>query len=227
MFAFSPRRWALALVCLLSLQACVAPLLMLSPQSQLLWALLKPLVGLDPNQVNLLEQPMIKSRLEPMLGEHYGTAVKMLQTANELQQEGPLFYMVSRYTPVPEMAEKAGFVWNSETNQMAVMLIQGDVTQVFAEPLQQAVKDKVGEVAPSWPAELVDYASPERLQQKAIEKATNAVTDTVTQGVNQGVTQGIDKAMGDSAPAGVKQALTNQVTSDANKEINKATGTVK
>ncbi|WP_372870221.1 hypothetical protein [Shewanella sp.] len=220
---FLLRPLALSLVCLLFLQACVAPMLLLSPQSQLLWAVLKPLVGLDPNQVNLLEQPMIKSRLEPMLGEHYGTAVKLLQTANELQQEGPLFYMVSRYTPVPEMAEKAGFVWNSDTNQMAVMLIKGDVTQVFAEPLQQAVKDKMGEVAPSWPAELAEYSSPERLQQKVLEKATQAVTESVT----QGVTQGVDKALGENTPASVKQAITNQVTNDLSKEVDKAAGTVK
>ncbi|ABL98975.1 hypothetical protein SHAM105786_07565 [Shewanella amazonensis] len=158
MLSHSFRPWATALLCTLFLQACVAPMLLLSPQSQLLWALMKPLVGLDPNEVNLLQQPMIKSRLEPLLGEHYGTAVSLLQTADELQQEGPLFYLVSRYTPVPEMAEKAGFVWNSDTNQMAVMLIKGDVTQVFAEPLQQAVQGTLVSQMPVWPTALEPFA---------------------------------------------------------------------
>ncbi|MCL2917387.1 hypothetical protein JQC75_03615 [Shewanella litorisediminis] len=158
MLSVSLRPWATALLCTLFLQACVAPMLLLSPQSQLLWALMKPLVGLDPNEVNLLQQPVIKSRLEPLLGEHYGTAVSLLQTANELQQEGPLFYLVSRYTPVPEMAEKAGFVWNSDTNQMAVMLIKGDVTQVFAEPLQQAVQGSLASAVPTWPTALEPFA---------------------------------------------------------------------
>ncbi|WP_258405471.1 hypothetical protein [Shewanella sp. FJAT-52076] len=158
MLSHTFRPWATALLCTLFLQACVAPMLLLSPQSQLLWALMKPLVGLDPNEVNLLQQPMIRSRLEPLLGEHYGTAVSLLQTADELQQEGPLFYLVSRYTPVPEMAEKAGFVWNSDTNQMAVMLIKGDVTQVFAEPLQQAVQGTLASAVPTWPSALEPFA---------------------------------------------------------------------
>ncbi|MGL4933185.1 MAG: hypothetical protein ACRC4P_07655, partial [Aeromonas sp.] len=120
----------------LMLSACVAPLLMMSPTSQLMWALLKPLVGLDPNEVNLLEQPMIKDRLSPLLGPHYDTTMQLLKTANELQQEGPLFYMVSRYAPVPDAAKQAGMVWNSQTNQMAVLLQHGDgTTQTFGEDL--------------------------------------------------------------------------------------------
>ncbi|MDZ7869651.1 MAG: hypothetical protein U5L02_10745 [Rheinheimera sp.] len=91
------------------LTQCVAPALLLAPQGQLMWALLKPLVGLDPKEANLFKQPLIQSRLEPLLGSHYAGAVQLLETADKIQQEGPLFYVVSKYTPVPELAEKAGF----------------------------------------------------------------------------------------------------------------------
>ena len=46
----------------LMLSACVAPLLMMSPTSQLMWALLKPPVGVGPNEATLFVQPPIKGR---------------------------------------------------------------------------------------------------------------------------------------------------------------------
>jgi hypothetical protein len=162
-FKFIP---ALLLASLLT--QCVAPALLLAPQGQLMWALLKPMVGLDPKEANLFKQPLIQSRLEPLLGPHYGTAVQLLETADQIQQEGPLFYVVSKHTPVPELAEKAGFVWNSETNQMAVLLVSGGAPQIFAEKLNEQMAQQV----PSWPAELTDYTDPEKLQQRALQQAT-------------------------------------------------------
>ncbi len=161
------RSWVFALMLLLA--GCVAPALLLSPQGQLMWALLKPLVGLDPNEMNLLEQPLIKNRMQPLLGEHYDTAVTLLKSADKLQQEGPLFYLVSNHTPIPQMAEKAGFVWNSETNQMAVMLVSGGAPMIFAEQLN----NQAAKVVPSWPADLADYADPVKLKQKALQKASS------------------------------------------------------
>ena len=35
-----------------------------------MWALLKPLVGLDPNDVGLFEQPLIKNRMQELLGKN-------------------------------------------------------------------------------------------------------------------------------------------------------------
>lgn len=122
----------------LMLSGCVAPLL-ISPGSQLMWALLKPLVGFDPNEVNLFEQPLVKDRMVSILGPHYDTTVTLLKTADQLQQEGPLFYTLSR--TVPGLSDKAGLVWNSDTNQMAVMLVDQQGAKVFAEPGSQ----------PSWP----------------------------------------------------------------------------
>lgn len=115
----------------LLLSGCVAPLLAMG-QGQLMWALLKPMVGLDPNSNNLLEQPLIKTRMTGLLGPNYDTTVKLLRTASELQQEGPLFYLASRYDP-QQGPERASLVWNSQTNQMAALLNNGEQTKVFTE----------------------------------------------------------------------------------------------
>jgi hypothetical protein len=149
--------------------------MLLAPQSQLMWALLKPMVGLDPKEANLFRQPLIQSRLEPLLGSHYAGAVQLLETADKIQQEGPLFYVVSKYTPVPELAEKAGFVWNSETNQMAVLMVSGGAPQIFAEKINSEIAEQV----PTWPAELSDYTDPAKLKQQALDRAKQQITDKV------------------------------------------------
>lgn len=136
-----------------------------------MWALLKPLVGLDPNDVGLFEQPLIKNRMQELLGKNYDTTLSLLKTADKIQQEGPLIYLVSTYTPVPEMAEKAGLVWNSDTNQMAVMLMKGGAPSVFSEQFSNQAQKLV----PSWPKELADYTDPQKLQQKALDAGVNQV----------------------------------------------------
>ncbi|MGD9604335.1 MAG: hypothetical protein AB7O21_02980 [Gammaproteobacteria bacterium] len=154
------RPW-LALVAAALLTACAAPVLLMPSSGQLMWALLKPLVGFDPNAVNLFEQPIVKQRMTALLGERYTPVLTLLRTANELRQEGPLFFLVSRYTPIPEIAEGAGLVWNADTNQLAAVLRQGNVAEVFAEKVQRAViEDAQAAVqeavvtAPVWPAAL-------------------------------------------------------------------------
>jgi hypothetical protein len=48
-----------------------------------------------------------KTGMKGFLGDSYEPVMQLLMTANTLQEEGPLFYVVSRYTPVPQLAEKA------------------------------------------------------------------------------------------------------------------------
>ncbi len=133
----------------LLLSGCVAPLLAMG-QGQLMWALLKPMVGLDPNNSNLLEQPLIKTRMTGLLGPNYDTTVKLLRTASELQQEGPLFYLASRHDP-QQGSERASLVWNSQTNQMAALLNNGEQTKVFTE-------SHTGKAA-VWPQAMQDWLS--------------------------------------------------------------------
>ena len=212
-----PRKYSLLPVvalCLL-LAGCLAPALLMPSSSQLMWALLKPLVGFDPNQVNLFEQPIVRNRMVALLGPNYDTTMQLLRTANELRKEGPLFYVVSRYTPVPEMAQKAGLVWNSETNQMAVALMKGDVAEVFAEKIEamaeaqvaragDAARDKVDEtvqdavagVIPVWPAEM-SWVNP----REAIEEA---VEQRIEQGVGHAQTQALDATVGKAVEGAAK-----------------------
>ena len=226
----------------LMLSACVAPLLMMSPTSQLMWALLKPLVGFDPNEANLFEQPLIKDRMTAMLGPNYDSTMQLLKTANELQQEGPLFYVVSRYAPVPDVAKQAGMVWNADTNQLSVMLQKGDgATQVFGENLTAAT--------PTWPSAMQEWQAGNptataltdagkvmtgtsgsllgnvmgNLQQSATQaisssasQAVNGATSAATQQVNKSVTstlQQANQAVTDSAKRAVSDSATQAASS--------------
>lgn len=162
----------LGVSCLTLQTGCIAPALMAGAQSQLLWSVLKPMVGFDPNEVKLFEQPLVQDRLKPLLGPHFDSTIALLKTAETIQQEGPLFYVASRYTPLPDIAEKAGFVYNADTNQMAVMLVKGGVTNVFAEPLQQqagaAAQQALGV---QWPGELAGFTDPSKMKQNLMQSA--------------------------------------------------------
>ncbi|WP_042044937.1 hypothetical protein, partial [Aeromonas simiae] len=148
----------------LTLSGCVAPLL-INPAGQLMWALLKPLVGFDPNEANLFEQPLVKDRMTAILGPHYDTTLSLLKTANELQQEGPLFYALSQIAP--GVTDQAGLVWNADSNQMAVMLVDKQGTQVFAEPGQN----------PIWPAAMQGWGSANGAAQATGSHAVQTVSE--------------------------------------------------
>lgn len=177
-------RIAVVIIISFALSACVTSLLVGDAQSKLMWALLKPLVGFDPNEVNLFEQPMIKNRMIKLLGSRYDGTMRLLKTANEIRQEGALFYVVSRYTPLPgvaqKTAEKAGFVWNADTNQMAIMLVTGGAPTVLAEQIDKAKTA----ITPSWPTELqqiIDNAeqTKQALQDTAVKKTNEMIGETL------------------------------------------------
>lgn len=151
------------------LTACLGGLIA-NAGAQVLLAILKPMVGLDPNSHGLFQQPIIKDRMQAFLGDKYEPVMQLLMTANELQEEGPLFYVVSRYTPVPQLAEKAGFVWNSDTNQMAVMLITGGSPTVIAERiLVKQANQQMAEAVPQWPTEFQTVLDQDALKKKAAQ----------------------------------------------------------
>lgn len=167
------------------LSACLGGLITRAG-TDLLLAVLKPMVGLDPNATSLFEHPAIKTRMQAFLGDQYEPAMQLISTANQLQQEGPLFFVVSRYTPIPEIAEKAGFVWNSETNQMALMLVTGGSPTVIAEQvlLKQANQAVVAAV-PQWPVELQAILDQDALQKKAMEEAARLTSEQLRQQAEQ------------------------------------------
>lgn len=207
---------AVSLVCL-CLTACVSSLLIGNKvQSKLMWSFLKPLVGFDPNEVNLFETPMIKNRMTKLLGDKYEPTMKLLRTAQEIQQEGALFYVASRYAPpkVQAITDKAGMVWNADTNQMAVVLIKDGTPQIFSEQLENA-KEKITPVLPKELQNAYDNAVekkkeldalkekidntreqienlPETLQEKAVE-AVEQQTDQAKQQATQQLTDELQK----------------------------------
>ncbi|MGY4109623.1 hypothetical protein [Aeromonas encheleia] len=209
----------------LMLSACVAPLLLMSPTSQLMWALLKPLVGFDPNEVNLFEQPLIKDRMTAMLGPNYDNTMQLLKTANELQQEGPLFYVVSRYAPVPDIAKQAGMVWNADTNQLSVMLQKSDgATQVFGENLTAAT--------PSWPSAMQGWQSQATALGDVGKVLTGSsgsllgnVVGAMQQSATQTVTNSAKQAVGGATNA-VQQQANKALTDATTQAVSSATGTV-
>ena len=147
-----------ALLAMLLLAGCLTQIL-LGATKEVMWRLLAPMVGLDPNATSLFEQPIVRDRMTALLGDRYEPVLSLLKTADQLQKEGPLFYVVSRYTPIPDYAEQAGLVWDSDTNRMAVMLVTGGSPTVIAEQLlQQQVEKQVEQSVVGnelrWPAEL-------------------------------------------------------------------------
>ncbi len=209
----------------LTLSACVAPLLMMSPTSQLMWALLKPLVGFDPNEVNLFEQPLIKERMTDILGPNYDSTMQLLKTANELQQEGPLFYVVSRYAPVPDVAKQAGMVWNSQTNQLSVLLQKGDgTTQAFGE--------NMAGTAPLWPTAMQGWQNPDSQVIPTANALTGAAPFSLGNALStviSGTTSKLAEEATQAATNGVNNAAksaTAAVTTPAKQTVSSTTATV-
>lgn len=174
----------IAFICLF-LSACVSSMLIGNKlQSKLMWSFLKPLVGFDPNEVNLFETPMIKNRMTALLGDKYEPTMKLLRTAQEIQQEGALFYVASRYAPaqVQAITDKAGMVWNADTNQMAVMVIKDGVPEIFSEQIEGA-KEKITPVLPKELQTAYDNAQSVKNaldeKQNALEKARNIITNPI------------------------------------------------
>lgn len=158
----------------LLLSACVTSLLIGNRlQANLLGALLEPLVGFNPNEVDFYEVPLVKNRMTALLGDKYEPTMKLLRTAQEIKKEGVLYYVASKYLPeeVSEAAESAGVVWNSSTNQMAVMLIKNGVPEVISEQAENA-KQKL---APTLPSELqTAYNNAKKLHEQ-VEQATSII----------------------------------------------------
>jgi len=145
-------KYCTTFVTALLLAGCVSSLLVGNQlQSRLMWAFMEPLVGFNPNDINFFEAPIIKDRMTALLGDKYEPTMKLLRTANQIQQEGALYYVASRYAPagVQQVADAAGLVWNADTNQMAVMLVQDGVPDLLAEQAQNAATQFIEPMLPT------------------------------------------------------------------------------
>jgi hypothetical protein len=178
----------------LSLSACVSSLLIGNQlQSKLMWSFLKPLVGFDPNEVNFFEAPIIKDRMTAILGEKYEPTMKLLRTAQEIQQEGALFYVASRYAPaqVQAVTDKAGLVWNSQTNQMAVMLIKDGKPEIFSEQIEGAKEA----ITPVFPAELQNAYNKAQAFQEMVKEPGKAMGEALDNKLDKALDESINQAI--------------------------------
>lgn len=175
------RRLLIITLILTTLTACASVLIGNRAQAMLMKAIFKPLVGFDPTEVKLLERPIIKERMQALLGDKYEPAMKLLNTAQEIQQEGALFYIASRYAPpqFQAVADKAGMVWNADTNQLAVMLIQNGKADLISEQIEGA-KEKL---TPQLPKELQTAYDKAKELERTLENTRNNLLDQVTDGV--------------------------------------------
>ena len=210
----------LALCALLS--GCFAPMLAMGP-SQLMWAFIKPFVGLDPSSSQLFEKPMIKNRMTALLGDDYDEALALLRTAPALEQEGTLFYLAS---PTEDgEAQAAGLVWNAQTNKMSALVNDGKETKLFTEP------DSTVPVV--WPKSLQPLVAPAKTTgPKASFSASGAVTTELTdtqQQLQDAKTQ--LKALQDQAELEAVQAqikaLQNKATIEASNKAASSKSAVK
>lgn len=119
------------------LSACVSSLLIGNQlQNRMMWAVLKPLVGFDPNEVNLFELPVVHERMTDLLGDYYQPTVKLLRTANRIQQEGALIYVASQVLEtevLPLPAELESVRDQVEAAQAQVAEVQSQVGEIKAQ----------------------------------------------------------------------------------------------
>lgn len=200
------------LVCIFAiitfLAGCAAPLLLMSPQGQLMMSIIKPMIGLDPNKAGFFDQPVIQERLKPLLGPYYDDTITILKTAEKIQQEGPLVYMLSKDSPIPQVAEKAGLVYNTDTNQLAVLLVTGGNPQVFAEKLSKEAADQV----PVWPKELEPFTSVDKIKRKAVSAmASQLPVDDRTKALMENAANDGVKKTANNELANKQQEVTQQV----------------
>jgi hypothetical protein len=200
---------SVAFICIF-LSACVSSLLIGNQlQSKLMWSLLKPLVGFDPNEVNLFETPMVKDRMTALLGDKYEPTMKLLRTAQSIQQEGALFYVASRYAPpqVQAITDTAAMVWNADTNQMAVMLIKDGTPEIISEQVEGAKQA----ITPVLPKELQATYQKAQILKKSLDKKQDALRNAqdIIENPVEAVADNINKKIDATATDTAKKTKAN------------------
>lgn len=202
----------------LLLAGCVSSLLVGNQlQSRLMWAFIEPLVGFNPNDINFFEAPLIKDRMTALLGDRYEPTMRLLRTANQIQQEGALYYVVSRYAPagvqqeVQQVADAAGLVWNADTNQMAVMLVQDGVPNLLAEQAQAAAAQYVEPMLPTPLRTVYDQAVAAKAavdaQQQRLETLSETLGGDLGEAAGVRLQQGVEQRVENTLEQAVKQEL--------------------
>jgi hypothetical protein len=184
-------------------------------QSAVLGALFESVLGFNPNDVKLLENPAVKSRMQSMLGSKYEPTVALLREAQKIQRDGAAYYLLAKAAPTITntiakqtgmsqeqtnaalaLANNAGLSWDSNLNKFSVLLVQDGVPQLFSEPTategDAASEPSQEPVSPSIAAALVPSLPKEMQavysQAKALDDKRKQLTDPkylIEQGINK------------------------------------------
>jgi len=207
-------KYFMTLATALLLAGCVSSLLVGNQlQSRLMWAFLEPLVGFNPNEINFFEAPLIKDRMTALLGEKYEPTMRLLRTANQIQQEGALYYVASRYAPaeVKGIVDTAGLVWNADTNQMAVLLVQDGVPDLLAEQAQTAATQLIEPMLPAQLKTVYDQAVAARAavdaQQQRLETLGETLGGNLGEAAGIRLQQSVEQRVEDTLGQAVEQEL--------------------
>ncbi|MEN0039201.1 MAG: hypothetical protein AAGC78_19135, partial [Cellvibrio sp.] len=135
----------------------------------------------------------------------YEPTMKLLRTAQEIQQEGALFYVASRYAPpqVQAITDKAAMVWNADTNQMAVMLIKDGTPEIFSEQIEGA-KEAITPVLPKQLQAAYDQAQAAKKAiddqqqklldvKKIVDNPVEAVSENLSKKAEEAATNSVEK----------------------------------
>jgi hypothetical protein len=201
------------LACTLLLSACVSSLLVGNQlQSRLMWAFMEPLVGFNPNEINFFEAPIIKDRMTALLGDKYEPTMKLLRTANQIQQEGALYYVASRYAPQEARAvvDAAGLVWNADTNQMAIMLVQDGVPNLLAEQSENAATQLIEPALPTGLKTVYDQALAAKATLDAQQQRLDSLGLELGENAGRQLQQGVEQRAGEEVETAVQTEVEEQ-----------------
>jgi len=222
-------KYCSSFVTALLLAGCVSSLLVGNQlQSRLMWAFMEPLVGFNPNEINFFEAPIIKDRMTALLGDKYEPTMKLLRTANQIQQEGALYYVASRYAPqeARDLVDTAGLVWNADTNQMAVLLVQDGVPDLLAEQAQEAGAQLVEPLLPTPLKTVYDQAVAAKAAVAAQQQRAEALGTTLGgdlgeaagRRLQQGVEQRIDASVRDEVDE-IEEAAETEIEEQVDEQL--------
>jgi hypothetical protein len=138
------RRICLILLTLSLLAGCTSLLIGNRMQSALIGALFEQFLGFNPNDAKLFDNPIVKGRMQAMLGNKYEPTLKLLREAQAIQRDGAVFYVLGKALPAADKAlngDKAG----TGALGIASQLLQGPKDPAaLAEAGGQAVLDNAG-----------------------------------------------------------------------------------
>jgi len=168
-------------------------------QSSLISNAFDKYLGKSAAEAKIFENALVEHRMEDMLGDRYQHTVDMLNTAKTIEKEGPMFYAISEAND--KLNEQAGFAYNSDTNQMSVVTVKDNVSQLAYEKVNKGAE----KITPPLPKAFESLMNPK----KALNNAANEAKDKLQNKANAAVSNATGMNTGEL------KALKEQANPDA------------